>query len=75
LQFRDRSESGTRERGMTTNLHIVRKALICGFLSIVLTAELTILGALRIIGQVTWVARYDRNAQNHQRYDADGMGR
>jgi hypothetical protein len=49
LQFRDLSESGTRERGMTTSLHIVRKALLCGFRLIELTAELTILGALRML--------------------------
>ena len=39
-----RSESGARERGMSTNLHIVRKALIYVFLVIVLTVELTASG-------------------------------
>jgi hypothetical protein len=34
---------------MTTSLHIVRNALLCGFRLIELTAELTILGALRML--------------------------
>jgi hypothetical protein len=40
-----RSKNDTGERRMITNLHILRKALICISLVIMLTAELTLLGA------------------------------